>query len=536
LTQQKEQKSFASFLQKRRFFFSEEKKQKTFIFYFLAIAITVAPFLAMRVPGLGDTLNHLARMHILTSIDRSADLQRFYVVQWSPVPYLAMDAVVPPLAHFMPLFAAAKVFVAISVLMPFLGAATLHAVVYRRLSLVPAAALLLGASYLVALGFLNYVFMAGLAVMLFAAWIATAAWPRLARIALFTPLATLLYLGHAFAFLGYGCAVAGAEILAAWHTRFRPRPRVLLDFLSAGVQALPALYFAATLDTASGAPGKLYSHYGDPAEKLMALASPLLFLVDKLQVLVLLACVALMLSVAGRLRLPKKVWPATMAVGIAALAAPEILLSTWLTDFRLPLFVMMLLLGGLTLTPAPRWRRPLALALAALLTVKSFDTWRVLRIADEQIAQMRQVLTALPRGSRLLVANESAEPSGPAALSGSTIWTMPLLAVIDRDAFVPYLFTGLTTVHMQPGYAASSTPQGGPVTLQQLKEDLAGQPATLSDVEQREGLRIYWHNWPQKFDYLLVEHFFAMPPANVPKNLASVAQGKDVELFKINHP
>jgi hypothetical protein len=524
LTQPKEQKFFASFFQKRRFFL---------IFYFMAIAITVAPFLAMRVPGLGDTLNHLARMHILLDIDRSPDLQRFYVVKWSPVPYLAMDAVVPLLAHFLPLFATARVFVGISVLMPFLGAATLHEVVHRRLSLVPAAALLLGANYLVALGFLNYVFMAGLAVMLFAAWIATAGWSRLARSALFTPLATVLYFGHAFAFLGYGCAVAGAEIVSAWHTKFRPRPRVLLNLIAAGVQAIPALYFAAILNTAAGAPGQLYSHYGDPAEKLMALASPLLFLVDPVQVLVLLVCVALVLSGAGRLRLPKRVWPATVAVGVAALAAPEILLSTWLTDFRLPLFVMMLVLGGLTLTPAPRWRRPLAVALAIVLALKSFDIWRVLRITDQQIAQMRQVLTALPRGSRLLVANESGASSGQASLSGSTIWTMPLLAVIDRDAFVPYLFTGLTTVHMQPAYAASSTPQGAPVTLQYLNEDLAGQAPTLSDVEQREGLRIYWHDWPTKFDYLLVEHFFAMPPANVPKNLVMVAQGRDLELFRI---
>ncbi len=533
MTQQKEQKSFASFLQKRSLFFLERKKQRTLTFYAVAIAVTLAPFLAMPVPGLGDTLNHLARMHILLGIDRSPDLQRFYVVQWSPVPYLAMDAVVPLLAHLMPLFVAAKVFVAISVLMPCLGAATLHAVVYRRLSLVPAAALLLGANYLIALGFLNYVFMAGLAVMLFAAWIATAAWPRLARIALFTPLATLLYLGHAFAFLGYGCAVAGAEMLSAWQSSYRPRLRVLLNVVAAGVQALPALYFAATLNTASGAPGKLYNHYGDPAEKLMALASPLLFLVDHLQVIVLFASIALVLSVAGRLRLPRKVWPATIAVGIAALAAPEILLSTWLTDFRLPLFVMILLLGGLTLMPAPRWRRPLAAALAVLLAVKSFDTWRVLRITDEQIAQMRQVLTALPRGSRLLVANLSGPPNGVAALSGSTIWTMPLLAVIDRDAFVPYLFTGLTTVHMRPAYAASSTPQGGPVTLQQLNEALAGQPPTLSDVEKREGLRIYWHDWPARFDYVLVEHFFAMPPSDLPTNLIQIARGKDIALYKI---
>ncbi len=110
---------------------------------------------------------------------------------------------------------------------------------------------------------------------------------------------------------------------------------------------------------------------------------------------------------------------------------------------------------------------------------------------------------------------------------------MPLLAVIERDAFVPYLFTGLTTVHTRPAYAASSTPQGGPVTVRQLDEELAGKPPTLSDVEQREGLRIYWRDWPNRFDYVLVEHFFAMPPAGLPKNLVLASHSTDLDLYRI---
>jgi hypothetical protein len=495
--------------------------------------VTVAPFTAVGVPGLGDTLNHLARMHILGKLDTSPELQRFYVVRWLPVPYLAMDAVVPLLARAMPIYLAAKVFVVACVLMPYLGAASLHYAVHRRFSLVPAAASLLGANYLVALGFLNYVFMEGLAVMLFAAWIAAAPWPRAARLVLFMPLATLLYLGHAFAFLGYGCAVAGLEMSLAIRRNFRPVRSVLLDLLTACAQALPALYLVATLNAGPGAPGRLYSHYGDAGEKLLAFASPLLFLVDPMQLLVLFACVTLAVVLARHVRLPARVWPAALAVGVTALAVPEILLSTWLTDFRLPQFAMMLVLGGLSLKLSARWRLPLAGALLALVTLKSLDVWRVMHVMDGQVAEMRQVLAALPRGSRLLVANESAEPTGGPALSGSTIWTMPLLAVIDRDAFVPYLFTGLTTVHLRPGYSGIGTPQGGPVTLRQMNDDLAGHPPTLSFAERREGLRIYWHDWSHTFDYVLLEHFFAPVPAGLPKNLVAVALSDDVGLYRI---
>ncbi len=502
--------------------------------YYLAalIAITVAPFLAVHLPGLGDTINHLARMQILAAIDRSPDLQRFYVVHWSPVPYLAMDAVVPLLTRMMPLDWAAKIFVCACVLMPFLGASALHYAVHRRFSLVPAAALLFGANTLLQLGFLNYLFMAGLACMSVALWIASTAWSRLPRTALFTVIVTLLYLGHAFAFLGYCYAVAGFEIAAAFRDRFMPLRKIATNWLFAATPALPALCLAATLDTAPGTPGHLYSHYGDIGEKFLALLSPLLFTMGPVQWRVAAGCVFIAGILAAWLRLSQKLWPAALATGLAAVAMPEIVFSTWLMDFRLPLFTAILLTGSASLPPSKHARKTLAAILAVALLIKSSDVWRTLRVTDAQIGEMRHLLTALPRGVRLLVANESGPPAG-AGLTGSTIWTMPLLAVIDRDAFVPTLFTGLTTVHTRPGFADLATPQGGPTTLARLASDLAGQAPALTPVEQREGLKIYWHDWPKNFDYLLVEHFYAAAPATLPEHLHPAAHTQNLDLYEI---
>ncbi len=496
------------------------------------IAITIAPFLAVHLPGLGDTLNHLARMHILATIGRSPDLQRFYLVHWSPVPYLAMDAVVPVLARVMPLDWAAKIFVCACVLMPFLGAVTLHAAMNRRFSLVPAAALLFGANTLLQLGFLNYLFTAGLACLAVAFWIASTAWPRLPRMALFMLLVTLIYLGHAFAFLGYCCAVAGFEIGAAARVRFAPLGQVALNWLFAAAPALPAICLAASLDTSAGTSGQIYNHYGDFGEKLLALFSPLIFTTDPVQWRVAATCLVIAGILATRLRLFEKLWPAALATGLAAAAMPEILFSTWLTDFRLPLFTAILLTGSASLRLTAPARQTLAAILALALLIKSADVWRTLRATDAQIGEMRHLLTALPRGARLLVANESAPPTGP-GLTGSTIWTMPLLAVIDRDAFVPTLFTGLTTVHDRPEFDAISTPQGGPTTLARLASDLAGQAPTLTPVEQREGLKIYWHDWPKTFDYLLVEHFYAAAPTKLPSHLRPAAQTENLDLYEI---
>ena len=130
--------------------------------YAALTVIVLVPIWSMQVPGLGDTMNHLARMHVLTQIDTSPALQRFYEVHWTPIPYLAMDAIVPVLARAMPLYVAGKIFVMACVLMPVLGGASLHYAVQRRFSLVPAAGFLLSYNYLLATGFLNYLFFHGI--------------------------------------------------------------------------------------------------------------------------------------------------------------------------------------------------------------------------------------------------------------------------------------------------------------------------------------------------------------------------------------
>jgi hypothetical protein len=493
------------------------------------IAITLAPFLAVQVPALGDTMNHLARMHILLDIGQSPDLQKFYRVAWSPIPYLAMDTIVPALAHLMPLYAAAKLFVAACVLMPLAGVMSVQYALRRRVSVLSSAALLLGASELLALGFLNYLFMTGLAVMLFALWISSGHWPRLVRLAVFCLGATALYFGHAFAFFGYGCAVGGFEIGGAARRHFRPVRSAMTDLALAGLQAAPAMYFALTLNTQAGSPGQLYSYYGDAGEKLLALASPLLFMIDPVEIGILLCCLAVAAGLARRLRIDRTLWPACLAVALAAAAMPEVLASTWLTDFRLPLFTCILCLGAASVCMTRTWRLGLTGLIAGLLILKSLDTWRAMQRLDAQVAEMHDVLRALPKGAKLLVANESAR-APPDALSGSTIWHMPMLAVVERDAFISYLFTGLTTVHLRPVVAALGTPQGGPVTLSQLSDDLAGRPPALSAVEIREGLRIYWQDWPRN---LLVEHFWGAASKVSADHLERVGATQNIQLFKI---
>lgn len=498
--------------------------------HFVLATIVLAPILSVSVPGLGDTLNHLARMHILASIDGSPELRRFYEVHWAPIPYLAMDAVVPLLMHAVPVYLAGKLFVVSCVVLPVGGAAAVHYAVHRRASLVPCAAWLVSTNALLSLGFLNFLFTTGLALLLFAGWIATAAWPRWRRAALFAPCVLALYFGHAFGCGAYCLAVLGFEGARAIRAKFQPVGVVLVDLTAAFAQAVPALVCAATLHVSAGYVGVLRTHYGTVGEKISALLTPVIFLHDAMQGGVLLGMLATAALLVRRLRVHPALGPAILVVAAVALAVPHVLASTWGTDMRLPLVAVLLLVSALSVRLPPSGRALAVAAVVMLTAVKSADAWVALHQVDAQFARTRAILAALPRGTRLLVVNPDGHGTGREHVPLSTAWNLPLVATIDRDAFIPTLFTGLTTVRVRPAYRASSTPNGLPISPAQLWE--GEHTPDRGEQGDGEGARLYHFGWPEKFDYVLVQRFGADPGA-LPSRLHLVAHDADMDLYRI---
>jgi hypothetical protein len=490
------------------------------------------PLVFVRVPGLGDYLNHLARMHVLTS--DAPELHQYYEVHWTPIPYLAMDMVTPLLVRVLPIYVAGKLFVLACVLSPVAGAAALHYAVYRRLSLVPLGAWLVAYNFLLALGFLNYLFSVGCALALFAGWIAAAGWPRWRRAVIFAPFVLLLYFGHAFACADYCLAVTGFEL----HRMFGCRPFRLraatLDAVAALAQALPAMLFAVTLNVNAGYVGRLHTQWGDLGAKLLAIASPIVVFHDRVDLWVSLAALALAVVLAARVRIAPQVWPSCLPIAAGAIAMPHVLFSTWGMDLRLPLFLVLLLIAGASFPRAPAWRWPAVFAVALLVGVKSADCYSVLRGLDADIAETRTILSQLPTGARLLVVNVAGRGTGTERVPQSTIWHMPLTAVIDHDAFVPYFFNGLTTVRMRAAYLPFSTPNGLPVSMAELRDGARHAVATGPDQIDPEnpGGRIYWFDWPRHYDFVLIQRFGASP-GPLPPGLSLAAHSPNMDLYRV---
>jgi len=61
--------------------------------------LVLLPLVYVVVPPIQDYPNHLARMQAIAVLDHDPALSRFYAIEWSLIPNLVMDLVVPPLAH-----------------------------------------------------------------------------------------------------------------------------------------------------------------------------------------------------------------------------------------------------------------------------------------------------------------------------------------------------------------------------------------------------------------------------------------------------
>ena len=110
---------------------------------------------------------------------------------------------------------------------------------------------------------------------------------------------------------------------------------------------------------------------------------------------------------------------------------------------------------------------------------------------------------------------------------------MAALAVIDRAAFFPYMFTGWTTVDVTPRNEAVSQSQGVPATPEELTK--SADPEETKNLQTGEnflGERPYWRNWPQTFDFVLWVDFSKAPKPELPQ-LRLRASGSFFDIYAV---
>jgi len=400
-------------------------------FALLMILVTV-PLFSTVLPPLFDYPNHLARMHVLTEGGNA-----FYAVQWGPLPNLAQDLIVPPLARLMPLEFASKLFLVMIFGVIAAGTIWLNRAAIGVWRMWPLLAFLLLYNRVFLWGFVNYLFGIGVALCGIALWLALEKEGWRMRAFASSLVALACYFSHIASFGFYALVIAGVEGLPAVtelrHSDWRAIGR---RTAIAGTQfLLPAgMFFALGQETSGGTIN--YARFSRKADLLFSVFDNYDRVFD-IACFVLFVGLIAWLAVARRLRMtPRLAWAAGV-VFAAYLLLPSQIYGGSAADHRLPPALFLLLLASCA-PRFPSYRSAMAIGIlaATMLVVRLAVIERIWLRADRVYSADLDSLDMLPRGAKLAVAYP------PSAVNFVPIPEVHVaaLAITRREAFVPTLF------------------------------------------------------------------------------------------------
>ena len=222
----------------------------------LLIVAALLPVMLVPIPAMVDYPNHLARMYILAA-NGTADANPYYQVEWALTPNLAMDLIIPHLAHLIGVENAARAFLLFTQIMIVGGAIVLEVVVKGRTQLSGFAAVMFLYCLPFTWGFLNFEFALAVAVWGIAAMLAIEEHPWPARLAVNSAFLVALFAAHFFALGIYGAVLGMHEIWRAWQRR-APHSETARRLL---LLALPAAAILAVMAFSGGAIGNSGTHW-----------------------------------------------------------------------------------------------------------------------------------------------------------------------------------------------------------------------------------------------------------------------------------
>ena len=107
---------------------------QTAVLLVLLLLLVSIPIWTNQLPPLSDYANHLARMHVIATINKDPDLALFYEIDWQIIPNLMMDLTIPLLAPVVPIYHAGQIFLVATFALIMSGALALNRALFGRWS------------------------------------------------------------------------------------------------------------------------------------------------------------------------------------------------------------------------------------------------------------------------------------------------------------------------------------------------------------------------------------------------------------------
>jgi hypothetical protein len=495
----------------------------------VAAAILILPIWIVQAPAMPDFPAHLASFHLIASGGKLA--AKFYRVEWAWLPNLAAELIVPALGKIIPLVVATKLFLSASVLMWALAAGAVHKALYGRIGASPLAASVFAYNANFMWGFFNYYFGMGLAMLVFAGWIANEDKRDALRLSVFAMLATVIYFCHLFAFATFLVMIFCYELTRLWEERPFAMAKLLERGLSVASIALPGMLAFLFLKPAGAGSDHLEFNLLSTLDDRASAAIQFAF--DRPAYPVFL--VLLLFFTIGLWQRKIVIHPRmTLLLALLAMAAvftPEWAMGGWGVDLRLPAVLGVLAFAACDFKIK---ERTIQIFVALIMIVVAYQSASVAgnwRYYDGQIAELRSAIQRLPAGSKLLTVLDG-DAMGMA--SDQPYWHMAEYGIIDRGDFTPLMFTtkGQHVIQLRPNVsriAAQTAEQGSPPDISDLDDLEAGNVHDDPDVAK---VFPYLIRFQCHFEYAVVIHSGGKqtPP---PDMLARVHAGSFFALYRI---
>jgi hypothetical protein len=481
---------------------------KALVLIYAALLIAaITPVFLVDIPVLIDLPNHLSRMHILTESAANPFLQQHYRLTWGLLPNLAMDAFVVALHPMLSVFEATRVFLAITIVMLVGGTLLIHAALYGRLGLWQTAVFLVIFNQVLAWGFVNFLFGLGGALIAAACWIFSRQQNIIFRIAIFSTAATILFFSHLIALAVYALLIFGYEVAQAKPLKNGVRGDTLRHAMVFLAQMIVPLTLWARLP---GGAFEAQTAYVSAGFKVLALTAPFRFFFEPVDfaTIVLLATATIIGLRSKRIRIAPEMVLTVSALAALSLVMPHYFIGIFAVDQRFAIVTAFLLIATMNVSGLTG-RQSIAIACVAF----ALFAWRIVGVAqdwrhiNQQFAEFRTKIAAVEKGAHILVAQRKPdadytfEPNG----SNFAFWHLASLAVIDRDAFIPLTFTTrYQPIKVQPDKAAISSPEGKPISYENLTLGAAGNTTEAGITRATHPASGYWTDWPKNYDYVLV--------------------------------
>ena len=508
------------------------------LFVMLA-AITSIPILLHPWPPLSDYINHLARMHVIATIDSDPDLSRFYQVDWQVVPNLMMDLIVPALQRVMTIYLAGQVYTIMSFVLILSGTLALNRQLYGHWSVLPLIAfpLLYNQVYLV--GTMNFVFGIGLSLWALAAWAALRERAMFLRLTVSTLFVLVLFICHLYSVGLYALGIFAFELQRLPALRRRKplslqseyagnrRPSAFVDFVASGMPFLPVVPLLLSSPT--------WGLRGTFDWELSGKLDGLLYAIEvysRFAAFFLTAIVAFAVGWGIRhraLQFHRFGWALLMVGGVTYLAMPRIMFETFMADQRLPISLAFMVVACAHVTLRNDFlRRSFATVVVLLLALRVFEVQSVWGELSRATGSFHDSVRQVDRGSKVLIAYAASDNGDDVR----DLWLMhaACLAIIERSALVTTAFTvvGKQVLHVRGNYRAQvDTEDGTPPSMRQLL-----QSAEQTDADEPD----YWSRWTVDFNYLYV--LFTDPDYKNPDaaRLTPIYIGPRFVLYRIKAP